>query len=290
MSKQSRRRSGAASRRDTRSVAVQPSSSLMPWLVGIAAALTAVAAVLIYLVVQPMLSSTSTTTTQLGLPPATQANPGATISPGAKPVTGPTAKGVPLTTLPKGMGPLGDHARRRAGDPMALGNVDAPVVLLIYEDYACPFCAKFTKEHEPKLKTKYVDTGKVRFEWRDFPLFGEESEMAAAAGQAAGKQGKFWEFKTSIHATAPERGHPPLPRQVLLDHARKVGVADMARFEKDMDAPATKTAVTTDATEAERLGFTSTPSFIINGRPLIGAQPIRAFEQVIDQSLAAAGR
>lgn len=87
-------------------------------------------------------------------------------------------------TVPE-MGPVGDLSRRIDGDPLALGAVDAPVVMVAYSDYRCPFCAKFSRDTEPVLVEKYVDEGVLRIEWRDLPIFGEQSMSAARAGRAA---------------------------------------------------------------------------------------------------------
>src|SRR5699024_1196470 len=85
-------------------------------------------------------------------------------------------------------GPLGDLARRDEGDPLAMGAVDAPVVMVEFADYRCPFCAKFSRDVEPELIEQYVDTGKLRIEWRDMPIYGEDSARAARAARAAAEQ------------------------------------------------------------------------------------------------------
>ena len=72
---------------------------------------------------------------------------------------------------------------------MALGKPDAPVVMINYAELRCPFCAKFSRDIEPELIKRYVDAGVLRLEWRDFPIFGEESLEAAKAGRAAAAQG-----------------------------------------------------------------------------------------------------
>ncbi|MDN5759410.1 MAG: DsbA family protein, partial [Tomitella sp.] len=76
-------------------------------------------------------------------------------------------------------GPLGDLATRIEGDPLALGSVDAPVVLVEFADYRCSFCAKFSRDIAPDLIDEYVDSGQLRIEWRDMPIYGEESMLAA---------------------------------------------------------------------------------------------------------------
>ena len=178
-----------------------------------------------------------------------------------------------------------DMSRRIANDPTALGDVDAPVVLVEYADYRCPFCGLFSRETLPPLMEKYVKSGDLRVEWRDLPVFGAQSSETAVAGRAAGKQGKFWEFNKAAFALAPERGHADLPRERLLQIAQEVGVPDMTQFEADLDSKELQQAVAADAQEAAALGATGTPTFLVNDTPLVGAQPLATFEKAIDAAL-----
>lgn len=179
-------------------------------------------------------------------------------------------------------------ARRIDGDPTALGSIDAPVVLVEYADYRCPFCGVFARDTMPLLVKEYVDSGQLRIEWRDFPVFGDESVAAAIAGRAAGEQGKFWEFHEVLFANAPERGHPELPRERLIEIATEIEVADIDRFTADLDNPELATAVGVDQAEAAAIGVTSTPIFLINDTPVSGAQPADVFREIIDAEIARA--
>src|SRR5699024_2995863 len=118
---------------------------------------------------------------------------------------------------------LADLPRREPGDPLAMGEPDAPVTMLIYSDYRCPFCAKFSQDVQPDLVEEYVETGVLRLEWRDLPIFGEESLEGARAGRAAAEQGKFWEFNDAVYADAPGgTDHPDLTPEVLRGFAEEV--------------------------------------------------------------------
>ena len=191
----------------------------------------------------------------------------------------------PAATAAPGPGPLGDLARRVPGDPLALGRVDAPVVMVMFSDYRCPFCAKFSRDTEQALVSQYVDRGDLRIEWRDYPIFGPDSTLGAQAGRAAAAQGRFWEFNHAVFAVAPERGHPDLPEQRLEQFATQARVPDLARFRADMTAPAAVGAVQSDLNEASSLGVPSTPAFVVNGNPIMGAQPIGEFRAEIDRAL-----
>ncbi|GGY49772.1 DsbA family protein [Streptomyces xanthochromogenes] len=171
-------------------------------------------------------------------------------------------------------------ARRDAKDPLAQGRADAPVVMIEYADFKCSYCGKFARDTEPQLVKKYVDNGTLRIEWRNFPIFGAESEAAARGAWAAGQQGKFWQFHAAAYAEgAKEKG---FGGDRLKELAEEAGVPDAARFEKDLDSDAAKAAVKKDQDEAYALGASSTPSFLINGTPLAGAQPMAEFAQVIE--------
>lgn len=178
------------------------------------------------------------------------------------------------------------YARRDAADKLAMGRADAPVVLIEYADFKCGFCGKFARDTEPALVKKYVDAGTLRIEWRNFPIFGEESEAAARASWAAGQQGRFWEFHKAAYAPgAKEKG---FGKERLTALAKEAGVADLARFTRDAEGSAAREAVSKDQEQGYSIGATSTPSFLINGRPIAGAQPMEAFTQAIEAAAKSA--
>ncbi|MDA3625253.1 thioredoxin domain-containing protein [Saccharopolyspora oryzae] len=178
--------------------------------------------------------------------------------------------------------------RRQPDDPFAMGRVDAPVVMIKYEDFRCPFCSKFAADVEPELIKRYVETGVLRIEWRDFPIFGDESVEVAKAARAAGRQGMFWQF----HYAAYERGNggerPSFPEETIQQVAREAGVPDLAKFNADRNDPAILEAIQLDAAEGQALGASSTPTFIINGQAVLGAQPLDQFVAVIEEERAKA--
>ena len=122
-------------------------------------------------------------------------------------------------------------------------------------------------------------------EWRDFPVFGDESVAAAVAARAAGEQGLFWEFGEVVFADAPERGHVALPPERLIEIAQQIGVPDMAAFEADLTNPELLARVDADIAEARSLGVTGTPTFLVNDTPLSGALPITVFRDAIEAEL-----
>lgn len=179
-------------------------------------------------------------------------------------------------------------ARLEEGDPLALGDVDAPVVLINFSEFQCPFCGRFARETEPTLVEDYVEEGLLRIEWHDFPYLGEESTTAALAGRAAGEQGAFWEFHEALFADQPAPNSGRLTSDHLADVAADLGL-DRERFLADLASEEAAAAVDRDFQAGMSIGISGTPAFLVNGRPLMGAQPTETFVQFIDEALVEAG-
>ncbi|MEV7796622.1 thioredoxin domain-containing protein [Streptomyces sp. NPDC087512] len=181
-------------------------------------------------------------------------------------------------------------ARREASDPLAVGRADAPVVMIEYSDFQCPFCGQFARTTKPELLRSYVDKGILRIEWRNFPIFGDESEQVALAGWAAGRQKKFWEFHDVAYGKPRERNSGAFSAENLVAMAREAGITDIERFQADMASDEARSAVRKDQEEGYGLGVTSTPAFLVNGRPILGAQPTATFEEAVEAAAKTAGR
>ncbi len=178
--------------------------------------------------------------------------------------------------------------RRDAADPMARGVVDAPVVMIAYSEFQCPFCGKFARDTEPTLVEKYVDDGTLRIEWRDFPYLGPESSLAARGGRAAAAQDRFWEFEEAMYADQLPPNSGRLDEDYLASVAADIGL-DVDKFRADLASPDLEKAVQEDFAEGQAIGVTGTPAFVINGVPVIGAQPTAVFEQTIENAAEDAG-
>ena len=220
------------------------------------------------------------------------ANLGGDSDEGGAPATAPSEPATPDTTVPRPTSDaseqapvLPDMARREDADPRARGELDAPVVMVMWSDFQCPFCGRFARETGPALVDRYVEEGVLRIEWRDFPYLGPESTEAALAGRAAAAQGAFWAFHDAVYADAFQPNSGSLSRENLLQVARDLDL-DMASFEATMDDPDTEAAVQQEFLEAQELGITGTPAFLVNGRPVLGAQPVETFAQLIETAAA----
>ncbi len=165
----------------------------------------------------------------------------------------------------------------------ALGSPDAPVTMIEYSDFQCPFCGKFARETEPELIEKYVEDGTLRIEWRDFPYLGQESANAALAARAAHAQGEFWRYHDLLFENQGSTNSGAFSEDKLLDLARGAGL-DVGRFERDMKSGKYEAAVAADFEEGQSSGVTGTPTFLINGEALVGAQPIEVFEEAIEKA------
>ncbi|MET9597937.1 thioredoxin domain-containing protein [Streptomyces sp. NPDC006459] len=179
-------------------------------------------------------------------------------------------------------------ARRESGNKLAVGRADAPVVLIEYSDFKCGYCAKFARDTEPELVKKYVADGTLRIEWRNFPIFGAESEAAARAAWAAGQQDRFEAFHAAAYADGSKDKGFAEPR--LVELAREAGVPDLERFKADLAGEQAAAALKKDQEEGYRIGVTSTPSFLLNGRPIAGAQPLDTFTAAIARAKAEAAK
>ena len=139
---------------------------------------------------------------------------------------------------------------------------------------------------EPTLKQLETDyAGKIRFVWKNKILpFHAKAPLAHNAALAAGEQGKFWEMHDKIFA-----GQPNLERDTFLKYATELGL-NVDKFTKAMDDPNRyKDIVGDEARQAEALGIGGTPTFVINGHKLVGAQPVETFKKAVEDALAKKG-
>ena len=137
---------------------------------------------------------------------------------------------------------------------------------------------------EPKLYREYVKDGPLRIEWRDFPYRGEESVNAAVAARAAQAQGKFWEYHDLLY----EEQSSGYSDENLIAIAKKAGL-DTQRFESDYRSGRYEKLVRADFQRGLNAGVNGTPTFFINGRMLVGLQPVGVFEKVIEDARREAG-
>lgn len=166
-----------------------------------------------------------------------------------------------------------------AGRPARGGGENAPVTIITFSDYECPYCARAESTIARVLK-EYGD--KVRLVFRNYPLpFHNNARPAAEAALCANAQGKFWDFHDKLFAQQSSLG-----LETYKKIAGEVGL-DQAKFEQCLAKNEFKTAVDQDMADGAAVGVSGTPAFFINGRMLSGAQPFEKFKEIIDEELRA---
>jgi protein-disulfide isomerase len=190
---------------------------------------------------------------------------------------------------PGGVAPSGP-VRASVGDAPMLGRADAPVTIVEFSDYQCPFCQRFFATTLPALKQEYIDAGKLRYVFRDFPLeMHAQARKAAEAAHCAGEHGKYWEMHDRLFQN--QRALAPLQ---LAEHARAIGL-DGVEFETCLSSARHAARVERGLADGVAAGVQGTPGFVVGrtkagdvveGTPIRGAQPLEAFRRVIEQMLA----
>lgn len=176
-----------------------------------------------------------------------------------------------------------DLARRDSDDPLAIGELDAPVSLVMYSDFQCGYCAMWTINTLPTM-LEYVEDGQLRIEWRDVAFFGEDSYQAALAGYAAGKQDHYPEFTQALFSSGSAPSPKTLTDEGLEETAKELGL-DVEQFNRDRASTEASTQVGENIAEAQAIGASGTPAFLLNGIAISGAQPTEYFTQLIDIEL-----
>ncbi|MGH7472794.1 MAG: DsbA family protein, partial [Candidatus Methylomirabilales bacterium] len=163
----------------------------------------------------------------------------------------------------------------------AKGSEAAPITIIEFSDFQCSYCRKFWKETLPRLEAEYVKPGKIRFVYRHLAILGEQSVSAGQAAECARDQGKFWEYHDKLFASqrpfAFTMGN-------LKHYAKELGL-DTVAFNQCLDSGKYSQRVDAETGLGSTLGLRATPSFFINGRPLIGAHPFETFQLVIEEEL-----
>ena len=193
--------------------------------------------------------------------------------------------GLASKTKPKGR-PTTAQNVATLGSPI-LGDLKAPVTLIEFTDYECPFCKKFYKNALPKLKKQYIDTGKLRLVVRDFPLpFHKNARPAANAAHCAGEQDKFWPMHDALY-----EGNK-MNAEDIESHATKIGL-EFDSFQSCLNSKRYKKYIDNDMKEAQIAGIRGTPAFIlgkttdnlVSGEFISGARDFNFYKSRIDKLL-----
>jgi protein-disulfide isomerase len=171
------------------------------------------------------------------------------------------------------------------GDAYTIGDPTAPITIVEYTDFQCPFCSRHYQQTYPQIVEQYVDAGIVRYVFKDFPLnsIHPQAAKAAEAARCAGDQEAYLAMHDMLFERQNEwSGKDPMA--IFNGYAKEIGL-DRDSFEQCLLNDTYASAVEADIQEGIELGVNGTPAFFINGYPVSGAQPFTLFEQAIEQLL-----
>lgn len=212
--------------------------------------------------------------TQAGTQPMT-AQP-EVITTSAPPVVIPTADN--SAAQQKLMETVIAQTRHFKGDP------NAPVTIIEFGDFQCPYCGRFFAQTKPQIDEQYMQSGEVRFGYFNFAFLGDESTWAAESAECAADQDKFWEYHDKLYANQSGENQGAFNKDNLKKFAEELGL-DTQTFNECMDSGKYTSLIQDDTSASSALGVQSTPTFLINGQAVVGAQPFEVFKQTIDPLL-----
>jgi protein-disulfide isomerase len=175
----------------------------------------------------------------------------------------------------------------------ALGDEQANITIVEFADYQCPFCAKFHKEIFDPIIQNFIETGQVKFLFKDLIVNDRPddraSTLAAAASYCAAEQGKYWEYNDELYKNSQGENTGWVTKDNLKQFANNIRVPDLMQFSDCVDSGKYKNIVNENDSLAKNIGLTSTPTFIFyNGTMPVavqGAQPYELFEQIINEMI-----
>ena len=179
----------------------------------------------------------------------------------------------------------------RANEP-TLGSSSAKVTMVEFGDFQCPFCKQYFQQNFAQIKSQYIDTGKVKLIFRDFPLTSihVNAQIAAEAAECANQQGKFWQYHDILYTDGQSDG-TDLDKASLEKYADSLGLNSGTlgfgknKFDQCLESNATLPIVNADQAEGTKDGVTGTPTFFINGVSIVGAEPLSTFQAALDAAL-----
>lgn len=187
----------------------------------------------------------------------------------------------------QGQVPPGTKVDVELGHLPVLGNENAKVEVVEFSDFACPFCKQWFDQTKVQLFKDYVDTGKIKFSYRQYPIVSlhPNAEKASQASECANDQDKFWEYHDLLFKEQTTWANLPDPVTQFSTYATQLGL-NKGEFDSCMSSEKFKDIVAKDLQEGTTAGVNGTPTFFINGVSLVGAQPYETFKAAIDAELA----
>lgn len=166
-----------------------------------------------------------------------------------------------------------------------LGSGSAKVTVVEYADYQCPFCERFFNTVMPEIKSKYIDTGKIKFVYQDFAFLGPDSTSASEAAHCAADQGKFWQYHDYLFKNQGQENSGWASAENQKKIAANLGL-NTSQFNQCLDGKKYEAQVNAETAAGKSYGVSGTPTVFVNGKAIVGAQPAASFTQAIDAALA----
>lgn len=174
-------------------------------------------------------------------------------------------------------------------DAPTLGSPNAPVSIVEFGDFQCPFCGRYFKETEPQIIDTYVKTGRARFTFRNFSFLGQESDDAAVAALCANEQGKFWQYHDYLYSHQQGENQGAFAKVNLKQFAAVVGLNTL-QFNTCLDSNKYLDKVQKDTEDGRTAGVSGTPTTFVNGEAINGAVPFSVLRNAIEGALAKASK
>jgi len=175
---------------------------------------------------------------------------------------------------------------------MILGDTKAPVTIVEYADFQCPYCVKYFQQNQTTFISQYVNSGKARFVWKDYAFLGQESVWAAEAARCANDQGKFWVYHDYLFSHQGAENSGGFSKANLKKFASALGL-NTSQFNSCLDTDKYASIIQKETQEANAVGVNGTPATFINGLLVVdsngnsvGAAPFSTFQAIIDPLLA----
>ncbi|NIT04201.1 thioredoxin domain-containing protein [Candidatus Saccharibacteria bacterium] len=175
-------------------------------------------------------------------------------------------------------------AEIESGGAAVRGEEGAPVTIVEFSEYQCPFCGRYVEETYAQIWDEYGD--QIRYIFRDFPLqFHSHAQIMAEAARCAGDQDQYWEMHDLIFATQADWSAKESAEADIAGFVTQLGL-NKSQFDSCLDSGEHTQAVEDDQQLGVKVGVQGTPTFFINGQKLVGARPFSSFKQIIDAELA----
>ncbi len=169
-----------------------------------------------------------------------------------------------------------------------LGDENAPVTVIEFADFRCPFCEQLYTNVLLPMKKDYVDNGKVKFYFRHYAFLGPASTLAANATECANEQGKFWDMYNYLYENQPPESDTSMFTVEKMSEVATTMGMDSGAFTTCLEDTKDKQNVLDDFSEGQKAGVSATPTVFVNGQRVEGAQPYSVFKTLIDAELAKA--